>query len=227
MKPSVEGDNRRHRFLVDGEMQLRLISRLVIILAANLALFVALAIMMPAAVGYFGGSPQWGVFEAMRRGDVLATTLLLPLGCSFLCFFGQGFRETLKIAGPNYRFRSVFRDLAALRISRGVRIRKNDYLQSTANELHAGLERLHDEVATLRRLARYGAAADPDEAKRSLDELVKRLDAFTLLSCAPECRVVDERTASPATPATLATPAAPAVPAEAVAATADAGTLAG
>jgi hypothetical protein len=215
MKPAVDGDNRRHRFLVDGEMQLRLIARLVILLIVNLALFVSLVILMPAAVGYFGGSPQWGFIEALRRGSTLATTLLLPLGCSFLCFFGQGFRETLKIAGPNYRFRSVFRDLAALRIPRGVRIRKNDYLQSTANELHAGLERLHDEVATLRRLARYGAAAEPDEAKRSLDELVKRLDAFTLLSCAPECRVVGERTTTPATPA---------APAEAVAATADAGT---
>jgi hypothetical protein len=131
------------------------------VLAANLALFVALSIVMPAAVGYFGGAPRWGVFETLRRFDVLATAVLLPLACSFLCFFGQGVRETQKIAGPSYRFRAVFRELAALRIPRGVKIRKGDYLQSTASELNGSLERLHDEVAALRRIALRAARAGP------------------------------------------------------------------
>jgi len=198
--PVSQGDERRSRFLVDGEMQLRLVSRLIVVLAANLALFVALAIVMPAAVGYFGGAPRWGVFETLRRFDVLATAVLLPLACSFLCFFGQGVRETQKIAGPSYRFRAVFRDLAALRIPRGVKIRKGDYLQSTASELNGSLERLHDEVAALRRIARDGAAAGPEDARRTLGDLVQRLDAFTLLSCAPECRVLADAPVAPVAP---------------------------
>lgn len=209
-----ESDDRRRRSLVDHEMQLRLVSRLVVVLTANLALFVALAIVMPAAVGYFGGAPRWGVFESMRRFDVLATAVLLPLACSFLCFFGQGVRETQKIAGPSYRFRAVFRELAALRIPRGVKIRKGDYLQSTASELNGSLERLHDEVATLRRIARDGVAADPEDARQALGVLARRLDAFTLLSCAPECRVLADAPAAPAAPVA---PVAELVEAEAVA----------
>lgn len=195
--PAPRNDERRSRFLVDGEMQLRLVSRLVVVLAANLALFVALAIVMPAAVGWFGGAPRWGVFETLRRFDVLATAVLLPLACSFLCFFGQGVRETQKIAGPSYRFRAVFRELAALRIPRGVRIRKGDYLQSTASELNGSLERLHDEVAALRRIARDGAAGEPEDARRALGEVARRLDQFALLSCAPECRVLADAPVAP------------------------------
>ena len=212
--PVAPNDERRSRFLVDSEMQLRLVSRLIVVLTANLALFVALSIVMPAAVGWFGGAPSWGVFESIRRFDVLATAVLLPLACSFLCFFGQGVRETQKIAGPSYRFRAVFRDLAALRVPRGVKIRKGDYLQSTARELNGSLERLHDEVATLRRIAREGAAAGPEDARRALGDLARRLDAFTLLSCAPDCRVLaDAPAAAFAPPASVAEP----VEAEAVA----------
>jgi len=173
-------------------LELRLLSRLLVILAGSFALFVTLAVTMPAAVGFLGGSPRSGITELLSRIDLLAFGVILPLACTLLGLLGLGLRETLRIAGPDYRIREVARRLQELCVPRGLRIRNGDYLQSTAKELNVALERLHDEVKTLREIVVRGDAAEaPREARAILDELKARLESFSLVTCAPECRPVE------------------------------------
>ena len=178
--------DRRTMLLVDRKFQLRLVARLGLILVANLVLFFALSVAMPAAVGYVGGAPSWGILELFTRLDLLALSVLLPLAGTFLVLLGQGLRETLRLAGPEVRFRQVFRELQALRLPSGVSIRRDDHLQETARELSTTLAALHAHVGEMQRVAREAAAAPADRALprwRELGELVQR---FTLLSALPE-----------------------------------------
>jgi len=173
--------SRRKKVLVDRELQARLVMRLGAILAADFALFVALAIVLPAAIGYVLGASEWGVFESLTRWDLLTTAVLLPLACAFLCYFGQGMREAHRIAGPIWHFRKVFRDLAALRIPRGVSIRSHDYAKESAKDLDASVKRLHSEIGELKRLAAPVDGEDGATAEARLERIRDRLDSFTLL----------------------------------------------
>ncbi len=197
--------DRRRSILVDRRFQFAIVSRLAVILAANAVLFFALAIGMPAAIGYLSGFPSWGILELFSRVELLAFAVLLPMACTFFCLMGQGLRETLRIAGPEFRFRQVFRQLKQLRLPRGVQIRKEDHLQTTSNELHQCLVALHDEVAQLQLMAREAAASESAQALARWRKVGERLERFTLQSCAPECRPLAAETASTQADAPLAT----------------------
>ena len=109
--------------------------------------------------------------------------------------FGQGVRETFRIAGPIYRFKQVFGDLRKLRIPRGVRVRKDDYLKDAADEFELSLIALHDEVAGLKRMARGAtrvlkSEAEPMHRLQQVEGLVRQMNdslgKFQLLTAAPE-----------------------------------------
>ena len=143
---------RRKQILVDQDLQIRFVIRLGLILCANLGLFLSLAVTAPAALAFLAGEPVIGALDAMMRWDVLVYGVVLPLAATFLCMFGQGLRETFRIAGPNNRFRQVMEGLHTLHIPRGVRIRRSDLLQDTAGAMDVALITLHDRIAELRAL---------------------------------------------------------------------------
>lgn len=191
---------RRATVLIDREFQLRFIARLGGLLFFYLLLFLLVSVVAPVAFTFLGDPPDWALTETAFRVEVLLRLILAPLVCTFLCLFCHGVLETFKVAGPNYRYKAVLRDVAELRIPRGVRTRKGDYLRETTDTFDRALTTLHDHVRELQRSSRDAAAkvkdalveAPASDASRAALAAVTQLDAelarFTLLSRAPECR---------------------------------------
>jgi hypothetical protein len=199
--PNEQRRNLFQRLLAKSDPELRLVSHLLIILASNFVLFLALAFAMPATAGYLLGVPQWGIDELLRRVDLLSLAVVLPLGCTFLCLLAQGLVAGLRIAGPARRFVDVATRLQGLCIPRGVHVRRDDYLRHTAHELSLGLERVHDEVRAMRDLAEGADRDDPAAAQVALEQIRLRLSQFNLVGASPGCEPV---AASPLPEAVLA-----------------------
>jgi len=148
-------------------------------------------------------APDWALTETAFRVEVLLRLILAPLLCTFLCLFAHGVIETFRIAGPNFRFKAVLRDLAKLRLPRGVTTRRGDYLRDTAVEFDKALIVLHDGVRDLKRLSTEASARTREAlqdapqgeattaALAALDEIAKRLARFELVSAAPQCRPLE------------------------------------
>lgn len=196
--PSTLRRNVFQKLLSKSDPELRLMSHLIVILASNFVLFLALAFAMPATAGYLLGVPQWGIDELLRRVDLLSLAVVLPLGCIFLCLLAQGLVAGMRIAGPAHRFIDVAKKLQGLCIPRGVNVRRDDYLRRTAHELSLGLERIHDEVRAMRDLADGADRDDPQAAQLALEQLQVRLSQFVLVTAAPGCQPVDAPHAAPA-----------------------------
>lgn len=191
---------RRATVLVDREFQLRFITRLGGLLFFYLLLFLLISVVAPVAFTFLGDPPEWALTETAFRVEVLMRLILAPLVCTFLCLFCHGVLETFKVAGPNYRYKAVLRDVAGLRIPRGVRTRKGDYLRETTDAFDHALTTLHDCVRDLQRSSRDAAAkvkdalvdAPASDATRAALAAVEQVEAglarFALLSRAPECR---------------------------------------
>jgi hypothetical protein len=205
----VDGSNagtsfkkRRARILIDRDFQIRFMARLGGVLVFYLLLFLLISVVAPVAFTFLGDPPEWALTETAFRVEVLLRLILAPLVCTFLCLFAHGVLETFKIAGPNYRYKAVLRDLSALKIPRGVRTRKGDYLRETTDTFDAALTTLHDCVRDLQRSSRDAVAKMKDaladvpasDASRAALAAVTRIDTdlarFSLLSRAPECKPV-------------------------------------
>ena len=198
---------RRRRILIDREFQLRFIGRLGGVLFFYLLLFLVISIVAPVAFTFLGDPPEWAVMETAFRVEVLLRLILAPLVCTFLCLFFHGVLETFRVAGPNYRFKAVFRSLQKLEIPRGVQIRKADFLQDSAAALDEALVAVHDHVFALNRDAR--AALDKvrtalrnsdDDAARdaiaAVEGLEQGLSKFTFCTRAPQCKPIPTTDAS-------------------------------
>jgi hypothetical protein len=192
---------RRRRILIDREFQLRFIGRLGGVLFFYLLLFLVISIVAPVAFTFLGDPPEWAVMETAFRVEVLLRLILAPLVCTFLCLFFHGVLETFRVAGPNYRFKSVFRSLLKLEIPRGVQIRKADFLQDMARDFDEALVALHDHVFNLNAEARAAAekvrgaiGASEDGAARdavaAVENLVRELAKFSFCTRAPECKPI-------------------------------------
>lgn len=202
---------RRAKVLVDREFQLRFITRLGGLLFFYLLLFLLISVVAPVAFTFLGDPPEWALTETAFRVEVLLRLILAPLVCTFLCLFCHGVLETFKVAGPNYRYKAVLRDLARFRVPRGVRTRKGDYLRETTDAFDQALTTIHDHVREMQRMSRDAAAKVTDalvdarnvEASRAALLAVKQIEEalarYTLLSRAPECRPVplEERPVEP------------------------------
>jgi hypothetical protein len=191
--------NRRRTILIDREFQLRFIGRLGGVLFFYLLLFLVISIVAPVAFTFLGDPPEWAVMETAFRVEVLFRLILAPLVCTFLCLFFHGVLETFRIAGPNYRFKAVFRSMQQLKLPRGVQIRKGDFLQDTAGEFDRALVALHDQVLALQKEAhaaseklRAGPPGAHDEAAReavaALESVERGLAKFELCGRAPGCK---------------------------------------
>src|SRR6185295_7047708 len=128
----------------------RFIGRLGIVLFFYLLVFLVISVVAPVAFTFLGDAPDWAMTETAFRVEVLLRLILAPLVCTFLCLFAHGVLETFRVAGPNYRYKAVLRDLANLRIPRGVRTRKGDYLHDTTAAFDQALTSMHDYVRDLK-----------------------------------------------------------------------------
>lgn len=199
MQSSSTTHQRRKTKLIDRSLQLRFASRLSIILVANLVLFLVLSVMTPAAVSLLAGKPIEGAFDSLLRLEYVFSAVLVPLVICFLSMLAYGFRETLKVAGPNYRFRNVLQHLRSRRIPQGLRIRDNDYLQETAEEFNEALGILHTSLADLQNLCRradqalQGADPSPEsiaKAREFTAQMRASLEHFTFLGIVPPGEVI-------------------------------------
>ena len=194
---------KRSKVLIDREFQLRFISRLGVVLFFYLLVFLLISVVAPVAFTLMSDAPDWALTETAFRVEVLLRLILAPLLCTFLCLFAHGVIETFRIAGPNFRFKAVLRDLAKLRLPRGVTTRRGDYLRDTAVEFDKALIVLHDGVRDLKRLSTEASARTREAlqdapqgeattaALAALDEIAKRLARFELVSAAPQCRPLE------------------------------------
>ena len=194
---------KRSKVLIDREFQLRFISRLAVVLFFYLLVFLLISVVAPVAFTLLSDAPDWALTETAFRVEVLLRLILAPLLCTFLCLFAHGVIETFRIAGPNFRFKAVLRDLAQLRLPRGVTTRRGDYLRDTAAEFDKALIVLHDGVRDLKRLNKEASARTREAlqdapqgeattaALAALDEMAKRLARFELVSAAPQCRPLE------------------------------------
>jgi hypothetical protein len=215
---------RRRTILIDREFQLRFIGRLGGVLFFYLLLFIVISIVAPVAFTFLGDPPEWAVMETAFRVEVLLRLILAPLICTFLCLFFHGVLETFRVAGPNYRFKAVFRGLQQLQLPRGVQIRKGDFLQDTAREFDEALVALHDHVVGLQKEAhsaaektraalRDPADADARAALAAIESVERELAAFSMCTRAPACRpIVDSN--EPVEPLAEAQATAPATASE-------------
>jgi len=186
---------RRRIVLVDRDFQLRFIGRFAGLLLFYLVLFLIISMVAPVGISLLGGSDDWAMMETAFRVDVLLRMVLAPLLCTFLCVFAHGVLETFRVAGPHYRFRQVFKDLKGGTVPRGVKIRKDDYLQETCRAFDGALVSLHDRIGQMqgqsRRLSHLMEAAssgDPEAvqaAAQAQAELHQALHAFELVGGAP------------------------------------------
>jgi hypothetical protein len=225
VKQQAQVKGRRATVLIDREFQLRFIGRLGGVLFFYLLVFLLVSVVAPVAFTFLGDPPEWALTETAFRVEVLLRLILAPLVCTFLCLFAHGVLETFKVAGPNYRFKMVLRDVANLRIPRGVRTRKGDYLRETTEAFDHAMTTLHDCVRDLQRSSRSAAAKVRDAlvdtpssdtsraALAAVNEVEKELARFALLTRAPECKPVsaDDPPVEPReTTRETAVPAAPA-----------------
>lgn len=197
MKPTV---NRRRslfvRLLGGSQPELRLLGRHSLVLLASFVFFVTLSLTLPAAIGYLAGTPLAGITELLRRSELLLTAVLLPLAATLLALFGFGLREVLRLAGPERRLIDAGLHLQQLSLPRGLKVRRDDYLQLAVKELNLGLERLHDEVGELQSIAASADVTDPAACQVALTKLQLRLAGIARVTALPEAAVVHAPEAS-------------------------------
>ncbi len=163
---------------MDREFQLRVVRRLAGFSFFYLVLFLGVAVTLPAILTALGFSGQWALWsQASRefRTAVLVNLVGMPLLCTFVVLFLHGIRETFRIAGPKYRFEQIFQQVEGLTIPRGIRVRKTDYMQDTAQALDRSLISLHEVVTELKSQSRDASrylreARSSENVRQSLEE---------------------------------------------------------
>ena len=182
---------QRRQVIVDREFQLGFVIRFGGFLLFYLLFFIMVVVVGPVALALLGGESEWAIMEMSFRVEILLRLILAPIVCTFLCLFIHGILETFRIAGPNYRLKSVFQQMTSLRIPRGVRVRKNDYLQDTAHGLSEALVTIHEQVQQVQEQSQLALTTlrndDREDALKQLEKLNESVAQFTLLTAAPEC----------------------------------------
>jgi methyl-accepting chemotaxis protein len=190
--------NRRKRYIVDKRLQYRLlmyngIYLLVIILAigAGLVLPLALELSNPdLSLAQKGEAVSKILYLQSRLSPILLIVILILIAHSVVV--------SHRIAGPLYRFRSTFNQVAQGDLSRVTRIRKGDFLLNEQAKIEEMIEalrsRLHhikNEHAVMERslqsLAEYPLGASNEELaaliaqlKEDNSRLKKELEYFRL-----------------------------------------------
>jgi methyl-accepting chemotaxis protein len=91
-----------------------------------------------------------------------------------------------KIAGPLYRFRQAFKELAGGNFSEQVRLRKGDQLVEVAGDINQMITAVQIRIADIRDNASgikagidsVGAASSDDDRRRKIDDLQQKVSAL-------------------------------------------------
>jgi len=196
---------RRTKILVDPALQFRMIGRLLLMLAADMAVLGLLVVALPIAISAVQGDTKAGLDEAWERAQALRIWGI-PLAVTFLLMSLQGVREVFRVAGPSYRFRVTMASVAQGKVPRGVAIRKDDYLQDTCAAMNAALVSVHDRFTSLKeqagalRFAAERCREVPDEAAwAALDGALERVAGLLDgVECTGVPAPAGNRTATPA-----------------------------
>ena len=138
--------NRRKRYVIDKRLQYRLliynvIYLLVIILAVGAGLFLPLALQL--------SNPDLSLAqqgEAVNKILYLQSRLSPILLIVFLILIAHSVAVSHKIAGPLYRFKATFNQVALGDLSRVTTIRKGDFLLNEQAKIEEMIEALRSRL---------------------------------------------------------------------------------
>lgn len=192
-----DGKQRRRRILIDS-FQYRFVGITLLYFGAVVAIL-ATALFLPLMIDLRGA--------ALRDpgGTVAATEFLAlharfwpALGITFVLVVLHAVITSHRIAGPLYRFRATYREIAEGTLSERVSLRKNDYLGKDAHALNAMITSLRARIGDIRERHRHavtllgelGDALDERAGERTrhllgrlcveMEDLEDRLAAFHL-----------------------------------------------
>jgi general secretion pathway protein G len=135
---------KRRIIIVDG-FQAQWVLTLLVWVAALLAAFAALLIGPPVWQMIMGDASHSDL-ETASALLALHDRLWLPLAALFLALALVVIKLTHRVAGPLYRFRVVFGELAKGNLAVSAKIRKNDYLQLECQAIEAMVEQIAGRV---------------------------------------------------------------------------------
>jgi methyl-accepting chemotaxis protein len=170
---------RRKKYLVDKGLQLRFVW---MNLSYAALLLIAMAVSLFAPLIF-----QMNNLDARSaEASDAAVSLLylhdrfwLPVVLTLILVTAHSLKTTHRVAGPLFRFRSVFASIEAGILPKPVKLRKNDYLDTELNAINRMLESLRLQVSEITRLAerlhesaaRYGDSVDHSRTIQATDEL--------------------------------------------------------
>lgn len=178
-----ETRHKRRRLLIDS-FQYRMLGIAFVYLAAAV-LILATAIFLPVMIDLRSGPvPDSGDAAAAAEFLALHARFWPALGITILLVMVHALVTSHRIAGPLYRFRATYKDIAEGKLPGGVGIRKNDYLGKDAHALDAMIEALRERFREIREGRDRAAALLPElrdavdeDAPARVHELLERLSA--------------------------------------------------
>lgn len=192
-----ERKHRRRRFLIDS-FQYRFLGITLLYFGAVVAIL-ATAIFLPLIVDLQRtGPPDPAVSTAATEFLTLHARFWPALGVTFILVALHAVITSHRIAGPLYRFRATYREIAEGDLAGSVRLRKNDYLGKDARALNAMIGALRERLSAIQdqhggavaALHELGDAIESGQAERArealghlkdeMHHLEERLDRFHL-----------------------------------------------
>jgi methyl-accepting chemotaxis protein len=170
---------RRKKFLVDKSLQLSFVLMnlsyaMLLLIAMAVSLFVPLIFQINNL-----DAQSTEASDAAVNILYLHDRFWLPVLLTLILVTAHSLKTTHRIAGPLFRFRSVFASIEAGILPKPVKLRKNDFLDAELNAINRMLESLRSQVSEITRLAerlhesaaRYGESVDHSRTIQATDEL--------------------------------------------------------
>jgi methyl-accepting chemotaxis protein len=182
----VKRFHRRRRFLILN-FQYQLLAVSVLYFLSILLIFVGI-LFIPSMI-QLGSSPLSGkeALEAANQFLSLHSSVWPGILVVFVLLIIHSILVSHRIAGPLYRFRTFFSDIANGQLGKQVRIRKNDYLQEDAQMINEMIGSLRVKITSIQEhhrqaraaLGQLSGALEPgssDEMKQRLEILRNRME---------------------------------------------------
>ena len=141
---------RRHKYLIDGKLQLRLTAVALAYVAFYIVMMIA-AIFVPLIFELRAADPNSHQAYLLAKNFIYLHGHIWPivlLVMAIVCLHSLWF--THKVAGPLYRFRQIFLAIADGKVPGQQRLRKRDYLQPEMKLINKMLWGLREKEANLR-----------------------------------------------------------------------------
>ena len=159
---------KRRKVLVDPELQIGLSTEMVGWIYVYFMAFAVLA-NLPHIVALIGASPEEAAYlSAMDHIRSFASSVVLPMGITFVAMAVHGVYMTHRIAGPMVRFKRSMREIAARRLPRAIGLRPKDHFKDLADEMNAAMAVLREDGVRRKRMA--------DDALATVQKLVTALE---------------------------------------------------